>query len=84
MHHATKTLSDEKGEKKSIVKLPQKVHVRSEAPYPHTKQFFAGPGLEDSEMEVVGHVTKKKKRSESKKKRKKRKRHVNEDKTAGQ
>lgn len=82
VHHATKT--DEKGEKKSIVKLPQKVHIRSEAPYPHLKKFFSGgPGLDDSELEVIGHVTKKKKRSESKK-RKKRKRHVNEEKTAGQ
>lgn len=70
--------TDQKGEKKSVVKLPQKVHVRSEAPYPHLKKFFsAGPGLDQTEMEVVGHVTKKKKRSESKKK-KKRKRHLSE------
>lgn len=70
--------TDEKGEKKSVVKLPQKVHVRSEAPYPHLKKFFsAGPGLDATEMEVIGHVTKKKKRSESKKK-KKRKRHLSE------
>lgn len=82
VHHATKSV--EKGEKKSTIKHPQKVHIRSEAPYPHTKTFFEGPGLDESEMEVVGHVTKKKKRSESTKKRKKRKRHINEEKTAGQ
>lgn len=82
VHHATKAV--EKGEKKSSIKYPQKVHIRSEAPYPHTKTFFEGPGLDESEMEVIGHVTKKKKRSESTKKRKKRKRHINEEKTAGQ
>lgn len=74
-HHASK--SDVKGTKKSFVKVPEKVHIRSKIPYPHKKTFFkAGPGLEDSEMEVIGHVTKKRKRSESKK-RKKRKRHLN-------
>lgn len=74
-HHASK--SDVKGAKKSVVKVPEKVHIRSKIPYPHKKTFYkAGPGLNDSEMEVIGHVTKKRKRSESKK-RKKRKRHLN-------
>ena len=82
VHRARK--KQEKGEKKSTIKHAQKVHIRSEAPYPHTKTFFEGPGLDESEMEVIGHVTKKKKRSESTKKRKKRKRHTNEEKTAGQ
>lgn len=68
---------DEKGQKKSVVSSPQKVHVRSEAPYPHEREFFrSGPGLEETELEVLGHVTKKKKRSESVKK--KRKRHLSE------
>ena len=75
---APSSKNDVKGEKKSVVKLPPKVHVRSEAPYPHFKKFFrAGPGLDDTELEVIGHVTKKKKRSETKKK-KKRKRHLSE------
>ncbi|XP_068700145.1 uncharacterized protein [Montipora foliosa] len=78
------TKRDEKGAKKSLVKTPQKIHLRSEAPYPHVKKVFQGPGPDESEIEVIGHVTKKKKRSESKKKRKKRKRHVNEGKTTGQ
>ena len=78
------TKKDEKGAKKSLVKTPQKIHLRSEAPYPHVKKVFQGPGPDESEIEVIGHVTKKKKRSESKKKRKKRKRHVNEGKTAAQ
>lgn len=74
-NHASK--SNVNGAKKSFVKVPEKVHIRSKIPYPHKKTFFkAGPGLEDSEMEVIGHVTKKRKRSESKK-RKKRKRHLN-------
>lgn len=77
-----KTKKDEKGEKKSIVKIPQKIHVRSNLPYPHAKKIFQGPGSDESKMEVIGHVTKKKRRSESKKKRKKRKRHLNEGKTA--
>lgn len=68
---------DEKGQKKSVVSSPQKVHVRSEAPYPHEREFFrSGPGLDETELEVLGHVTKKKKRSESTKK--KRKRHLSE------
>lgn len=81
VHHAIE--KDEKGEKKSIVNFPEKVHIRSDFPYPHTKKIFKGPGGDESEMEVIGQVTKKKKRSESKKKRKKRKRHINE-KPAGQ
>ena len=71
------TKKDEKGQKKSVLGLPQKVHVRSKAPYPHEREFFrSGPGLEETELEVLGHVTKKKKRSESTKK--KRKRHLSE------
>ncbi|CAH3026593.1 unnamed protein product, partial [Porites evermanni] len=53
-HHASK--SNVNGAKKSFVKVPEKVHIRSKIPYPHKKTFFkAGPGLEDSEMEVIGH-----------------------------
>lgn len=76
-----RTKKDEKGEKKSIVKIPQKIHVRSNLPYPHAKKIFQGPGSDESEMEVIGHVTKKKRRSESKKKRK---RNLTEGKTADQ
>ena len=76
-----RTKKDEKGEKKSIVKIPQKIHVRSNLPYPHAKKVFQGPGSDESEMEVIGHVTKKKRRSESKKKRK---RNLTESKTADQ
>ncbi|XP_074627228.1 uncharacterized protein LOC141885237 isoform X4 [Acropora palmata] len=76
-----RTKKDEKGEKKSIVKIPQKIHVRSNLPYPHAKKVFQGPGSDESEMEVIGHVTKKKRRSESKKKRK---RNLTEGKTADQ
>ncbi|XP_067053282.1 A disintegrin and metalloproteinase with thrombospondin motifs 9-like [Acropora muricata] len=75
-----RTKKDEKGEKKSIVKIPQKIHVRSNLPYPHAKKVFQGPGSDESEMEVIGHVTKKKRRSESKKK----KRNLTEGKTADQ
>ena len=76
-----RTKKDEKGEKKSIVKIPQKIHVRSNLPYPHAKKVFQGPGSDESEMEVIGHVTKKRRRSESKKKRK---RNLTEGKTADQ
>ena len=62
---------NEQAKKRSTIKYPAKVHIRSEAPLPHIKQLFKAPsGLDDTELEIVGHVTKKKKRSESKKKRK--------------
>lgn len=53
---------DEKGYKKFVVSLLQKVYVRFEVFYLYEREFFClGFGFEEIELEVLGYVIKKKK-----------------------